>query len=154
MKNMPKRACFRSTYEARIRYTILNTESYVDARMLNCSEGGLYFETRRFIEPGSDIYIELIDYASDLHHLAPYKGYRAQVMWCKPVEGDEINCYGAGVRFMVNVCSRCGGKFDYLDIHKTDDLLFLCTDCLKKWQQMPDCRTKHCLKEYMDGNVI
>lgn len=151
-----KRAFERFGIEGRITYCLHNTEKYFNAKMVNTSEGGMYFESEVEIQPGSDIYITLEDPSPAIQGLAEYDGYRAEVMWCRKLYDKETerSYYGVGVRFMVNTCGQCGETVPYKDIHKTLDFLFLCTDCMNQLQGLSDGKIKSALENYLIGNVL
>ncbi len=155
MSNLSSRAFERDYCEVRIRYAIYNTEKYLDAKMQNSSEGGMYFQSESELHPGSEICIHRADYSPEIHGSAACKGYRAEVMWCRRLfnKDDNTSCYGVGVRFIVNTCEKCGETVAYSDIHRTDDFVFLCSKCLENIEKLPD-GDKQCLNKYLIGNVL
>ncbi len=50
-------------------------------------------------------------------------------------------------------CDLCGAMSYELEIYKTEDFLYLCSDCLDKLREVPE-NMKEGLKNYMMGNVI
>ena len=149
-----KRAFDRIDCRARIKYALFSTDNYVNAVMHNNGDGGMYFESNDSISAGSDIYIKVIDYNPEAHAPEAKNGYRAEVMWCRKIYRDGVSVYGIGVRFMVNVCDKCGEKVAYSDIHKTDNLIFLCDHCFSRHQMMRDGTLKQCVEDYLLGNVL
>lgn len=149
-----KRAFDRNDCKAKIKYALFATDNYIDAVMYNNGDGGMYFESNDTISPGSDIYIKMIDFNPEAHSPEAKNGYRAEVMWCRKIYKDGVSVYGVGVRFMVNVCDRCGEKVLYSDIHKTDNLIFLCTSCFSGHQTMREGTLKRCVEDYLLGNVL
>lgn len=150
------RAFTRNEHKARITYSDYNhRENHFHAVMLNSSEGGMYFESEERLEPGMDLWIQIEDLSSDIHGMQAYNGYRAEVMWCRKIykEGGST-CYGTGVRFMVNICGQCGQKVAYSDIHKLENFLFLCSNCVKQLESLPDGLIKESFHNYLLGNVI
>ncbi|MDM8526532.1 PilZ domain-containing protein, partial [Desulfococcaceae bacterium HSG8] len=147
------RAFQRDYNEARITYAIYGTENFVDAEVLNTSEGGMYFESGHDLHPGSEICIKMRDYSPDTHGPEACDGYRAEVMWCRKIFKGDTTCYGVGVRFIVNVCDKCGEKVAYNDIHKTDNFVFLCSNCFKYVDNLSDENKKR-VEDYLIGNVI
>jgi hypothetical protein len=150
------RAYCRDNRESPIQYANLNTEKYHDAKMYNISEGGMYFESsQNSLRRGSEVHIRVTDYSPDIYGPSARDGYRAEVMWCRKIlkEGAQ-SCYGVGVRFMVNTCDHCGGTFSYSEIHRTDDFLFLCPDCLTRLRTLPDGKLRGTIENYLMGNVL
>ena len=58
MSTLLKRVYSRNPYEAPIMYTDYDTENYYHAKMYNSSQGGVYFESERALQPESDICIK------------------------------------------------------------------------------------------------
>jgi hypothetical protein len=154
MVNISNRAFERTCCEARIKYAVYGTQHFIDAKMCNSSEGGMYFESDHTIPAGSEIWIRRSDYSPHVHGIEASDGYRAEVMWCRKIyKEDGESSYGVGVRFMVNVCDKCGETVSYSDIHRTDDLVFLCSDCLRYLGAMSREHKKQ-VEKYLMGNVI
>ncbi len=154
MSNVSKRAFQREGCKVKITFSIFKTDKHFCADMLNCGQGGLYFESDVNIAPGSDIYIKMENYSPEIHGLDAYDGYRAEVLWCRKLYKEDKSVYGVGARFMVNTCGQCGQTVSYDQIHKTESLLFLCTDCLDQIESIPQGQLKECLEDYLLGNVL
>ncbi len=155
MVDISNRAFHRNYHEARIIYAIYGTEEFVDAKMHNSSEGGMYFESDRNLPAGSEICIKLADYSLDRHSPEARDGYRAEVVWCRKVfKADQNSCYGVGVRFIVNICDKCGEKVSYTEIHRTDEFVFLCPTCRRYIEALSGEKIKETVANYLLGNVI
>lgn len=50
-------------------------------------------------------------------------------------------------------CDRCGKKISNGEIHKTDELIALCLDCLEYLETLPEYVRKD-IKERLIGNVL
>lgn len=50
-------------------------------------------------------------------------------------------------------CDLCGAMSYELEIYKTEDFLYLCSDCLDKLREVPE-NMKDRLENYLIGNVI
>lgn len=154
MVNISNRAFERTCCEVRITYAVYGTQNFIDAKMCNSSEGGMYFESDHNIPPGSEIWIRRSDYSPQVHGIEASDGYRAEVMWCRRIyKEDGASCYGLGVRFIVNVCDKCGETVSYSDIHRTEDFVFLCSDCIRYMGAMSGENKKQ-VEKYLMGNVI
>ena len=73
-----------------------DTANYCSAMMYNYSDGGMYFEVDRVLEPGEEIYIGIEN--------SPYSFrpavFRAEVRWCREIGDEEaLYFYGVGVRY-------------------------------------------------------
>ncbi len=150
------RAFYRDHRDAPIIYALYDTSEYHTARMRNCSAGGMYFESdHNSLTQGAELWIKMVDYSPDVHgHEAPQEGYRGEVMWCRKISDGNSPCYGVGVRFMVDRCDRCGERVPHAEMHKTDDLLFLCSTCLGDLDSLPDGKIKRDVENYLMGNVV
>lgn len=94
--NLENRDYFRYKYRAKILLEAYSTGAYYQAKMLNYSRGGLYFESDYAPLPGTDIYIGIenspYDFGADL--------YRAQVRWRTKLSKKKSKySYGVGVRY-------------------------------------------------------
>jgi len=59
MSTLIKRSYSRNSYEVPIMYANYDTENYYNAKMYNSGLGGMYFESERALQPGSDICIKI-----------------------------------------------------------------------------------------------
>ena len=50
-------------------------------------------------------------------------------------------------------CDLCGAMSCELEIYKTEDFLYLCSDCLDKLREVPENMKKR-LENYLIGNVM
>lgn len=94
--NLENRDYFRYKCRAKILLETYSTGAYYQAKMLNYSRGGLYFESDYAPLPGTDIYIGIenspYDFGADL--------YRAQVRWRTKLSRKKSKySYGVGVRY-------------------------------------------------------
>ncbi|MCP4111588.1 MAG: PilZ domain-containing protein [Desulfobacteraceae bacterium] len=155
MCTVSKRAFPRNICEARIKFSIFDKPESLNAIMYNNSEGGMYFESGSHIDTGSDICIELLDNWPDSSDPVTCNGYRGEVMWRRKIfKNGGVSCYGVGVRFMVNVCDKCGEKVTYSEIQKTDNLLFLCNYCFDQLEDWSGGKIGECLDNYLMGNIL
>ena len=157
MSPICQRAFRRDDQKASIKIADYDSkERFFDAVMYNSSEGGMYFEAKDALQPGSDIWIKVSDYSPEIHGKEAMNGYRAEVMWCRKIyKKDEKNTsYGVGVRFMVNTCSQCGEKVAYSDIQRMENFLFLCSSCVRQLESLPNGKIKDCFNNFLIGNVV
>ena len=163
-----KRAYSRNAYEAPIMYADYDTENYYHAKMYNSSLGGMYFEADHAIKPKSDICIKMINYRPDTSGPEAYKAYWAKVRWCKKIDKEETSRYGIGIQYLVKshtvyggsvhgstyACDLCGEQVPSGEIHETDDFVWLCIDCFKYIEALPEGKIKESIKDFLAGNVI
>ena len=94
--SLENRDDFRYKHKAKIFLEIYSTGAYYQAKMLNYSRGGLYFETDYAPLPGTDIFISIenspYDFGADV--------YRAQVRWRTELSKKKSKySFGVGVRY-------------------------------------------------------
>jgi len=153
--NISKRAFARDCCEAQIQYSLFSQkEEYVDAKMYNTSEGGLYFESEEHLPAGSDIRIKMNGNTPDTHRDVAHDGYRGEVVWCRRLYRNGSSVYGVGVRFIVNVCDKCGERVSFSEIHRTDNYFFLCSKCMKDIMPWIGGKVSECMERYLNGNVL
>ena len=90
--------------EAKIKWSYFNNGEIFDAKILNCSLNGNYFETPHVIKPGSTILIRLETLLSKCTRSDEPLCLRtislAKVKWCNNrVEDGDLN-FGVGVRHL------------------------------------------------------
>jgi len=76
-----------------------NPYCYYGAKMVNHSIGGVYFESRYPLEPGSVIFFNRASYSLDDYSPDTYKPHRVLVKWCREMPGKKDGYYGIGVEF-------------------------------------------------------
>jgi hypothetical protein len=88
--------------EAKIKWSYFNKDRYFDAKILNCSQNGTYFETPHEIKPGVTILIRVENLISKNmisdEHLCLRTVSLADVKWCRDSSQDGNSCFGVGAR--------------------------------------------------------
>lgn len=163
-----KRAYARCVCEVPIIYKEYDTGKYHHAKIYNSSTGGMYFESDHSVQPESDIYIKMINYAPDTSGPEVFKAYRARVKWCNKRSKTGTYCYGIGIQYLDkshtvyggNVhgsscsCDLCGEKVPSEGILENEDLVCLCMDCFNYLEGFPEGWIKESIKKFLIGNVI
>jgi hypothetical protein len=105
--NSEKRVFERRICNALMAFSYFNQTYSYDAKILNCSAGGLCFQSNLSLQPGATICIRVkefkpIDSLEDCED-----GLRcmsmAEVKWCNEVPGAESATYGVGVKYQAPV---------------------------------------------------
>lgn len=151
MDAVNKRAFSRTDYEAPIMFAYSNSDIYYDASMLNSSQGGMYIETSRALMPGSEIYIKIVDFPSVSFWEEENSDFCGSVVWCMSL--NKKSGFGAGVRFLVNVCDQCGEKIPWKSIQKIDNYIHLCPECSRQLNAL-STMSRNSIENYLLGNVI
>ena len=103
IENTEKRRHVRHECEATIEWSYFNKEIYFDAKLLNFSKDGVYFETGHGLKPGATIFMKmeidsLINFKS-LDHDGPRSVSMGEVKWRIDLSGNDQSNYGVGVRY-------------------------------------------------------
>jgi PilZ domain len=98
-----KRSCERHYQEMPITVACFNTNRYRSAKMLNYSEGGIYFESNFAFQPRTSIYIRIEKKMTDLSECKFHNGFRSvalgEVKWCREISEGESGKYGIGIKY-------------------------------------------------------
>jgi len=98
-----KRKHERFDLDASIVYAYHDSDLFLPARMCNYCKGGMCFLSGNAIEPGSDIYIMMEDFAPDAAGAEFYDGYLAEVRWCRKLMRDVVEEFKVGVKYYQTV---------------------------------------------------
>jgi hypothetical protein len=74
---------------------------FIPVEMYNQSEGGLYIEIDRPLQPGSNVSLKMVAPKVD-HPEDAYYMHDGRVIWCKKVD-DETSRFGVGVKVVRKV---------------------------------------------------
>jgi hypothetical protein len=94
-----KREHERFIFNASMVYAYHDSDLFFKARMCNYCKSGMCFLSVNALEPGSDIYIMMEDFAPDSVGAEFYDGYLAEVRWCRKMIQDEAEQYKVGVKY-------------------------------------------------------
>jgi hypothetical protein len=158
MNVITQRAFTRNEYRAPIHFSDYSTKEcpdcstkeYDEGEMLNSSVGGMAFLAGREFKPGDGIFIKMVDIAPDPYWLEAKQDYYAEVRWCIKREGEALQNYQVGVRFLVETCRLC----DKTIHHRSTDAEDLCEDCRNHVCSLSDGTIKECIENYLMGNVL
>jgi hypothetical protein len=98
-KKSERRVFDRCDNNALIVYAYHDTDQFFQAVMCNYSNEGMCFKSSEAVDPGSDIYIMMENYAPDALHADLYDGYFAEVKWCQQLQPEEAAGYHIGVKY-------------------------------------------------------
>lgn len=100
MQNISERREYeRYNHEVSIIYAYHNSDKFFNAKMYNFSKGGLCFQSSSAIDPGSDIYVMMEEFAPDTIGSEIYEGYLAEVRWCQKLPESEPTSYQVGIKY-------------------------------------------------------
>ncbi len=89
-KSTEKREFERYNDPAEIVYAVSGSTSYNNAKMCNCSMGGMYFNSKYPLQPGTGICIKMINLRSI---------FDAEVVRCMEVNNPLDPGYGVGIQY-------------------------------------------------------
>ncbi len=78
----------RDDFDTPVMYSQIGTTSFKHADMHNFSEGGMYFESKVPMSPGSDLSVKTMNFRS---------ANKCTVKWCKELEDADTGKYGIGL---------------------------------------------------------
>lgn len=100
---MQKRIDKRHKCEASVTCNCFNKDKTVNATMLNCAEGGMYFESDSFFKEGTNIFLKVRDCSFDTSPPEICNGLRtvslAEVRWWKEMDSEDASRFGFGVKY-------------------------------------------------------
>jgi hypothetical protein len=101
-EHVEKRMYERYNCEALIKWSYFNQDRFFDAKILNFSRNGFYFETSYEIGPKATIFIRLETLFTKNMRLTEQERLRtvsiAEVRWCHELSKDNLSYYAVGVR--------------------------------------------------------
>lgn len=153
MDAVNKRAFPRIHHESQIIYAYSLSDIYHDGKMFNCSEGGMYLEALQALIPGAEIHIRLMDFVRTPSWFEVSENYCGEVVWCKSVANGSVSKFGVGVRFLLNVCDRCGEMIPFAEIRKIDKYILLCSDCHRQLNALSRYAREN-VESFLLGNVV
>jgi hypothetical protein len=98
-RNQEKREYIRYELNTSVIYAYQDSDQFNKAQMRNYAEGGMCFEARNAIEPGSKIYIMMENFSPDTIDAEFYDGYRAEVRWCQKTFPENDSEFKIGVKY-------------------------------------------------------
>ena len=101
--NENKRAHERFDLAASMVYAYHDSDLFHQARICNYCKGGMCFVSGNALEPGSDIYIMLENFATDSVGAEFYDGYLAEVRWCQKNTSEKSTEFRVGVKYYQTV---------------------------------------------------
>ena len=101
---MEKRIDKRHRCKASIAWGCFNKRKMYNAKVLNYSKDGMYFESDVFFKEGANIYFQMNDCLFDDSDPEISEGLRttslAEVKWWKDIGGEDDSHFGVGVKYV------------------------------------------------------
>ena len=148
----------RQSIQARMRFAWpeLGGSQQREGWLLNKGEGGVCFQAREYIKPGTRLYllIEEPDSDEEKSRAGSQVLYLATVRWCQRLQSSQQGAYGVGAKFLSNECEWCGESVPYEQIHFTESRAVLCETCLRDLEDFNNGRLKLSLTNHLLGNVL
>lgn len=152
MSIIPQRAFSRNNFSTSIEFAKVENiqNKFHKAKMVNCSTGGMFFVSDKALAPGENIHIKLSDVSPDPYWPEADDQYFAEVRWCQENGTNGTRSYAVGVRFIKESCNQCGDKILNNYINECG----LCKECHNQVESFSDDNVKHCISNYLLGNVL
>ena len=103
IQHTEKRKDLRHKCDASIEWSYFNKDVCFDAKLLNFSKSGVYFETGHDLKPGRTILLKMPMVASSrfssLDDERPRSVSLGEVKWRTDLSGKDRSYYGIGVRY-------------------------------------------------------
>jgi hypothetical protein len=103
IKTTERRGHVRHKCEANIECSFFNKEFFLDAKLLNFSQGGVYFETAQNLKPGATISLDMkmipSSKISSMNHERPRSVSLGEVKWRSDLSASDHSYYGVGVGY-------------------------------------------------------
>jgi hypothetical protein len=162
-RRWPRTACDMS-----VMYGLGCKEQFYSATIHNSSIDGLYLVGDKAIDDGDACRI-IIEKSSEALSCPPdFKLCYATVRRCTPLPRTSQPVFGMGVQLdgwcrslesseiqkIFFHCDACEEKIISCDICKIDGPLFLCSNCYRRLQEIPDGPLKESFLRCLLGNVI
>lgn len=105
MANTQNRRSYpRRRGESRVRYSMLGSEVYHDATLVDVGEGGLCMEASTPLKTGTMIYVQLLNINPEVSGLAAHRSSHGRVRWTRDLGYTERTRFGIGVQYTHPVC--------------------------------------------------
>ena len=105
MTNRANRREFkRQRKELKVRFSLLGSEEYSEARLVDMGEGGLCMEASAPIKTGTRIYVQLLNIHPEVSGLAAHRSSHGRVRWTRDLGYTEQTRFGIGVQYTHPVC--------------------------------------------------
>ena len=100
---------YRRAYErfrkvSRVRYSMVGSEEYHEARLVDLGEGGLCMETSAPLKTGTVIYVQLLNINPEVSGLAAHRSSHGRVRWTRDLGYTEQTRFGIGVQSTHPIC--------------------------------------------------
>jgi len=152
MSVIPQRAFSRNNFSASVMYakTENGQNEFHEAKMINCSSGGMFFVSDKELNPGDNLHIKLTEVSPDPYWPEASDQYFAEVRWCQENGSNGNRSYAVGVRFIKESCRQCDDKI----LNNFNSDCGLCQDCHNHINSLSDDNIKNCISNYLLGNVL
>ncbi len=163
-----QRAHPRQALQAPIKYRTAQSDRFFQARTLNYSSDGLCLEVDHKVEPQTEIYVLMENYAPGRTGPEGYRCYRTRVRWIRPRTAYRDQGFIAGTQIMARshdapearvedthqICDMCGDLIQECRLQCTDENAQLCEPCYRHYCKIPEGKTRECVDRFIVGNVV
>jgi hypothetical protein len=169
MKTHQLRFHERSVIKIPLAYRTPEPDHFGITRLLNISEGGLYFETYRPMESNLNIEVFRTKLPKENQTPGAFVGHKARILWSSELHQHRRQRYGVGIQFVNEAhvpsylpnfesssyrCDLCDQISNDEIIWRKDLYVFLCPPCFKHLDSIPDGTQKESIIRFLIGNVL
>ena len=94
-----RRSFERQHKDNSVRYSMLDSEDYHEAKLIDLGAGGLCMETNAPLRTGSVIYVQLLDLHPEKEGLAAHRSFQGRVRWTRDLGCRDKTRFGIGVQY-------------------------------------------------------
>ena len=149
-----------------IMYSMNGKDSLRDAIMYNIYPDGMSFRSECPVPMEKHLYIRMKDLTPETFISGAFQACVARVSSCEKVVDDNTEIYDVAVKFLTNgliiiggsareyQCDLCSETDHSEEMYITQDSLYLCHDCFKRWGELVDGEIRESIERFMVGNVL
>lgn len=82
-----------------VLYSMVGSEEYHEARLVDVGEGGLCMESCAPLRTGSVVYVQLLNLHPEMTGLAAHRSFQGRVRWTKDLGFPDRTRFGIGVQY-------------------------------------------------------
>jgi hypothetical protein len=163
-----QRAFTRNAVEVSLQFKIPETEELAVTRLLNFSQGGIYFESYLPLVPDYVTTIVMPDLLAKSPAPDTYAGYRVRIRWCNELKKLRDLKYGIGAQLLEkteeltkakslesnSACDLCDQLIEGGSICRIEGSGCLCLPCYKHLEGIPEGPARESILSFINRSVI
>lgn len=94
-----RRAFERQRKDNSVRFSMLDSEEYHEAKLVDLGAGGLCMESNAPLRTGTVIYVQLLNLHPEKEGLAAHRSFQGRVRWTRDLGCTDKTRFGIGVQY-------------------------------------------------------